>query len=97
MQQIQLTDRMYQDAQRRATEAGFSTVDEYVADIVSHDLVEDIDGQTPNLDALFTPERLSHIAEAAAEIKAGHSFTAEQVREHFRQKRAAWTQQNGPR
>jgi hypothetical protein len=80
-------ERLYKDAQRRATEAGFSSVDEYVAD----DLVERSPDQTPNLDHLFTPERLGLIDAAAAEIKDGNSFTAEQVREHFKKKRAAWT------
>jgi len=53
-------------------------------------------GETPNLDHVFTPERIARI-EAAAEIKAGNCFTAEQVGEHFKQKREAWTQKNGPR
>jgi hypothetical protein len=40
---------------------------------------------------------LVHIDAAAAEIRAGNFFTAEKVREHFKQKRAEWTQKNGPR
>jgi hypothetical protein len=94
MQQVQLTERLYKEAERRASEAGFSSVDEYVADVVSHDLVEENDDRTPNLDHLFTPERLALIDEAAAEIKAGNCFTGEQVRDHFQQKRAAWTRKN---
>lgn len=97
MHQIQLADRLFTEAQRRATAAGFATVDEYVADVVSHDLVEDTDGETPNLDHLFTPQRLADIDAAAAEIAAGNSYTAEQVREHFDRKRAAWQQKNAPR
>jgi hypothetical protein len=54
--------------------------------VVSQDLVEDTGAQTPNLDHLFTPERLAHIDEAAAEIRAGNCFTAKQIREHFKQK-----------
>lgn len=94
MQQVQLDERLYKDAQRRAAEAGFSSVDEYVADVVSHDLVEGAPDQAPNLDHLFTPERLESIDAAAAEIKAGNCFTAEQVREHFKKKRDAWTQKS---
>jgi hypothetical protein len=97
MRQVQLNERLYKEAERRAAEAGFSTVDEYVADVVSHDLVEDTGGETPNLDHLFTPERLAHIDKAEAEIRAGNYFTAEQVREHFKKKRAEWIQKNGPR
>jgi len=92
MHQVQLDERLYKDAQRRATEAGFSSVDEYVADIVSHDLVEGSEDQTPNLDHLFTPERLALIDAAAAEIRDGDCLTADQVREHFKQKREAWIQ-----
>ena len=70
---------LYKEAQRRAAEAGFASVDEYVADVVSHDLVEDVGAGTPNLDHLFTPERLAHIDEAEAQIKAGNYFTSEQA------------------
>lgn len=76
MQPVKLDERLYKKATRRAAEAGFSSVDEYVADVVSHDLVEENGDETPNLDHLFTPERLALIDEAAAEIKAGNCFTA---------------------
>lgn len=86
MAQIQMDDQVFKAAQRRAADGGYSSVDEYVADIVAHDLVEDNPAQTPNLDHLFTPHRLAEIDEAA-----------EQVREHFKQKREAWIQKNGER
>jgi hypothetical protein len=84
MHQIQLSDQLYQEAQRRAAEAGFGSVDEYVADMLQHDLEE-----TENLDHFFTPERLAHIDRAAAQIDAGLGIPSEQVGEHFRQKRDA--------
>jgi hypothetical protein len=84
MHHIQLSDQLYQEAQRRAAEAGFGSVDEYVANVVQHDLEE-----TENLDHLFTPERLAHIDRAAAQIDAGLGIPSEQVREHFRKKREA--------
>jgi hypothetical protein len=82
MHQIQLNDRLYQEAERRASASGFETVDEYVADVLQHDLYE----ETENLDYLFTPERLLHIDRAVAQIDAGQGIPAEQVRDHFRQK-----------
>lgn len=82
MHQIQLDDLLYQEAQRRAAEGGFGSVDEYVADRLRHDFEE-----TENLDRFFTPERLAHIDRADAEIDAGQGIPAAQVREHFRQKR----------
>jgi hypothetical protein len=82
MHRIQLDDRLYQEAERRASVAGFVSVDEYVADVLQHDL----DEATENFDHLFTPERLAHIDRAAAQIDAGQGMPAEQVRDHFRQK-----------
>jgi hypothetical protein len=82
MHQIQLEDQLYREAERRASAAGFVTVDQYVADVLQQDLLE----ETENLDFLFTPERLAHIDRAAAQIDAGQGIQAEQVRDHFRQK-----------
>jgi hypothetical protein len=84
MHQVHLNEELYREAQRRALEAGFGSVDEYVADVLQQD-IEDAD----NLDHLFTPERLAHIDRAIAEIDAGHGFATDEVREHFRKKRDA--------
>jgi hypothetical protein len=84
MHQIQINDQLYQEAQRRAAEAGFGSVDEYVADRLRHDFEE-----TENLDHLFTAGRLAHIDRAAAQIDAGEGIPSEQVQEHFRRKRDA--------
>lgn len=84
MYQIQFNDQLYQKAERRAAEAGFGSVDEYVADIVQQDLAG-----TENLDHFFTPARLAHIDRAAAQIDSGQGIPAEQVRAHLRQKRDA--------
>jgi hypothetical protein len=97
MPQIQIDEKIFEAAQRRAADAGYSSVDEYVADVVAHHLVEDGNDETPNLDHLFTPERLAEIDQAAAEVEAGNYVTADQVREHLRQKREAWIQKNGAR
>jgi len=75
MHQIQLNDQLYQEAQRRAAEAGFGSVDECVADMLQQDLEE-----TENLDHFFTPERLARIDRAAAQIDAGLGIPSEQVR-----------------
>jgi hypothetical protein len=94
MHQVKLDDQLYENAQRRAAEAGFSTVDEYVADVVSHDLLDDNGEETPNLDHLFTPERLALIDASAAEIDAGNYFTAEQANEELARRRAEWLEKN---
>ena len=41
MHQVRLSDELYQDAQRRAAEAGFPSVDDYVANLLQHDLHEE--------------------------------------------------------
>ena len=94
MPQIQLDDRIFTAATLRATEAGFSTVDEYVADVLSHDLIDANGEETPNLDHLFTPERLAHIDEAAAEIKAGNFYRPEQADAELAKRRAEWLRKN---
>jgi hypothetical protein len=82
MRQIQLDDQLYQDVQRRAASAGFGTVDEYVADVLQHEL----DEETEDLSHLFTPERLAIIDRAMAQIDAGLGIPMEQVREHFEER-----------
>lgn len=82
MQHIELPDQIYQEAHRRAGEAGFASVDAYIADVLEQDFIDPDDYQH-----LFTPERLAQIDKAAASIKAGNFYTAEQVREPFDRKR----------
>ena len=90
--QLELTDQIYAQAKLRADEAGFSTVDEYLTDILTDDLseefvAEDPEGETENLDHLFTPERLAHVDRVIADIKAGgKTYTSAEVREHFRKR-----------
>jgi hypothetical protein len=86
MHQVNLSDQLYQDAQRRAAEAGFSSVDEYVADVLSNDLR----GETPNLDQFFTPERLTLIDESLAEARAGNVLTMDQAKTELANSRDAW-------
>jgi hypothetical protein len=87
MHQVQLADQLYKEAQRRATEASFSSVDEYIADVVSQTLHE----ETENLDHLFSPERIAHLDRVSAEIKAGgKTYTMKDVQQHFNEKRGKW-------
>jgi hypothetical protein len=88
MQSIQLNDRLYQDVQRRAAQAGFDSVDDYVADLLLQEL-EDAE----NLDHLFTPERLAHIDRAANQIASGQGLTPDQVNSELLRRREAWLRQ----
>ncbi len=82
MRQVQLNDQVYSEAENQAISAGFKSVDEYIADLVTHDMFD----STENLDHLFTPERIAHIDRAVAQIAEGKVHTAAQVREHFRKR-----------
>ena len=89
MHQIYLSDQLYQEAQRRAAESGFSNVNEYVADLLSLDL-----GPAEDLDSLFTPERLALIERASNQIAAGECFSAEQADQELARHRAEWLRKN---
>ncbi len=71
---------------RRAVAAGFSSVDEYVSDVLSHDFQLDDE----HLNHFFTPERLALIDQSAADVAAGNVHAMEQVRESLDQTRDAW-------
>jgi hypothetical protein len=93
MHQIQLADDIYDLAKRRADEAGFESVDDYIVDLLDDDgeAYED----TPNLDHLFTPERLAELDRISAEVKAGGpTYTVEEVWEHLAEYRAEWIRKN---
>ena len=72
MHQVQLADQLDKEAQRRASEAGFATVDEYVADVVSHDLEEGELGKIRIwIGICLRRKRLAHIDAAAAGNQGG--------------------------
>ncbi len=96
MQSVQLNDELYGQAARCAQAVGFASVDDYVADLIAEDVSND-DTAAENLDHLFTPERLAdftperlaRIDAAAANFRAGgKTYTADEVREHFRKRSA---------
>lgn len=90
MSQIQLDERLYQEAQRRAFAAGFESVDAYVADVLQQDL-----GDAENLDRLFTPERLALVDRSAALLAAGQGLTAEQAEAALAKRRDEWLRKDG--
>ena len=90
MQQVQLSDQLYKDVQRRAAQAGFSSVDQYIAEVLSRDPFEGLD----DFDHLFTPERLAHIDKAAAQIDAGQFYTPGQADAELAKRRDEWLQKH---
>jgi hypothetical protein len=90
MPQVQLEDQLFEAAKRRAADAGFSSIDEYIADVV----VQDIRDEAANLDQFFTPERLAHIDKAEADIKAGKFYTTDQTDAELSKRRKEWLRTN---
>lgn len=90
MPQVQLDDQVFEVAQRRAADAGYPSVDAYIADVVVHDA----DNNADNLDHFFTSDRLAHIDKAEADIKAGRFYTSEQADEELAKRRAEWLRTN---
>ena len=90
MHQVQLSEQLYRQAERRAAEAGYTSVDDFVTDVVSQSL----SGDAEDFDHLFTPERLEHIDKAAADIEAGDFITSEQAKAEFARQRSEWLQKN---
>ena len=90
MPQIEVPDQIFRAAQRRAVDSGYASVDEYLLEVISHEL----DEATENLDAYFTPERLALCDRALEEIKSGKFFTAEQADAELAKRRAEWIRNN---
>lgn len=86
MHQIQLNDDVFEEAQRRAAQAGFASVDAYVAVL----LEQGFQAPPESLDYLFTPQRLAQIDRAAAQIDAGQGRTPQQVEQELAERRTQW-------
>jgi hypothetical protein len=87
MHQVRLNDQLYKEAQRRAREAGFASVDEFIADRLENDF----SGEQENFDHLFTPEVIADLDKISDTIKAGgKTYTMDEVDQHLEQKRQEW-------
>lgn len=82
MYEIHLNQNLYQQAQQRAADLGFSSVDDYVADMLRSDLED-----TETFDHLFTPERMAQIEKARQQVDAGQVYTSEEVWAYLERKR----------
>ena len=87
MPHIQIDDLVFKAAERRAVEGGYSTVDEYISDVVTHDLGD----EGERFDPLFTPERLNVLERISTEIQnGGKTHTMAELLAHFEDKRKTW-------
>jgi hypothetical protein len=87
MPSVQLNDAVFKVAQQKAADKGYSSVDQYIADI----LVSGSGEESDDFDHFFTPERVNQLRQISAEIKAGgRTYTMAEMEEHFESKRRAW-------
>lgn len=87
--QLQITDRLYDQAKRRAVEAGFGSVEEYASDVLASE-------RSDEMEAFFTPDRVAHLDRVAAGLDAGAKpLSVDEVRDGLAKNRAGWLQKNG--
>ncbi|MGD0541542.1 MAG: hypothetical protein ABSB33_08490 [Tepidisphaeraceae bacterium] len=86
MHHVQLNDELYKEAERRAREAGFGSVDEFVADR----LESDFSCEQENFDDRFTPQVVAQLDRISDQMKAGNSVSMEEVDKHLADVREAW-------
>jgi hypothetical protein len=88
MRHVSIPEPLYTQAQRVAVASGMS-IEAFVLEALQLRIEED--GPIK-----LSKDQAEIIARAEAEIDAGNFLTAQQVREHFTQKKAAWTQDSSP-
>jgi hypothetical protein len=86
MHQVQLNDKLYKEAERRARKAGFGSVDEFVAD----QLETDFSDEQEDFDARFTPQVVAQLDRISGEMKAGKSVSTEEVDQRLADVRETW-------
>jgi hypothetical protein len=68
MPQVELPDQVFVAAQRRAIDQGYASVEEFISEVISEELVG-----PPDVQSLFTTERLAKIDAAIEQVNAGKS------------------------
>ena len=85
--QLQLTDLLFDEAQRRSAVAGFANLDEYIVDVI----VEDLMAETENLDRCFSPQVIPQLNSIRADIHEGDkTCTQLEVDQYVREKANIW-------
>lgn len=87
MPTLELTDAACRAAVDRSGAAGFASASEYVAAIVLQDAAD----LPPDVDHLFTPERMARIDARRADLAAGRTYAAAEVDAHLTRRRAERT------
>ena len=86
MADIHITDQLYARARRVAIARGFSTVDEFLEDVIQGECSSEIE----YLDHLFTTEVLAELDRRVAELDSGKSVSIKEVEQRIAAKRQQW-------
>jgi hypothetical protein len=90
--QLQLSDQLFDLATRRAGEAGFASLSEYIVDVVSDEISSDVE----NLSQRFTPEVIAHLEQIRDQTASGaKTYSHKEVDEYLTQKANAWRESHG--
>jgi hypothetical protein len=87
---ISLSDEVYALTSQRAAAAGFTSVEEYIVNVLSEEHADESSEPEPDLRHLFTPERMAKIQRAIESADAGRTLTLEQVDAELSKSRAEW-------
>jgi hypothetical protein len=85
--EVTIPDRLFNQAMHVAAENGFDSLAAYVVELISHDVEPEA---SDDYDHAFTPQVLAALDTAAAEARAGESYTRKEVDEFLANNRAAW-------
>ena len=86
MHRIELSDQVFTEASKLASARGFSSVAEFISDVVS----EEATIEAEDNDILFTPEWMAAIARGMEDAKAGRVYSSAEVESHILQWRKEW-------
>ena len=86
MHSINLNDNVYSKALKLASDRGYRSVDEFIAEVIETEVATG----TEDCDRLFTPEVLDAIDRGVADAKAGRVFAAADMGAHLAQWREEW-------
>jgi hypothetical protein len=89
MHQVNLTDTSFAAAKRLAAARGFSSVEEFAAEVI------DEKAQEQDIQSRFTPEVIAYLDEVSTGIKAGaKTYDSEEVSTSLDENKAAWLKKN---
>ncbi len=86
MPQLTLPDKLFKEAGRRARDAGFVSVDEFLVDWIETGFAE----ADESFDSQFTPEVMQALHTASSDLAAGKGLSESQMDQSLAELRIQW-------